>query len=49
MPDSELPAEESFTNNGGSTILTEDQLFEDDDDLPTPEEADSNIDFTENK
>ena len=50
MPDSELPAEESFLSNGGSTLLTEDQsLFEDDDDLPTPEEADENRDFTENE
>lgn len=50
MPDSELPAEESFASNGGSTILTEEQdLFDDDDDLPTPEEANSDIDFTENK
>ena len=28
--------------------LNEEHLFEDDDDLPTPEEADSEIDFTEN-
>ncbi len=49
MPDAELPAEESFTNNGGSTVLTEDQDLLEDDDLPTPEEADGNRDFTENK
>ena len=49
MPDSELPAEESFTNNGGGTILQEDQDLFEDDDLPTPEEANSDIDFTENK
>lgn len=49
MPDSELPAEESFTNNGGSTVLTEDQDLLEDDDLPTPEEANDEIDFTENK
>jgi len=49
MPDTELPAEESFINNGGSTVLTEDQDLFEDDDLPTPEEANSDIDFTENK
>ncbi len=49
MPDTELPAEESFTNNGGSTVLTENQDLFEDDDLPTPEEANSDIDFTENK
>jgi len=48
MPDEELPAEESFSPTG-STILTEDQdLFEDGGELPTPEEADENKDFTEN-
>lgn len=46
MPDSEI-TEEGFTSNGGSMTLTEDALFEDDD-LPTPEEADTDRDFTEN-
>ena len=46
MPDSELAAE-GFTTNGGGTILNEEALFETDD-LPTPEEADSSRDFTEN-
>ena len=49
MPDSELPAEESFATNGGSTTLNEDAILDEDDDLPTPEEADSDVDFTENK
>ena len=49
MPDNELPTEESVINNGGSTVLTEDQDLFEDDDLPTPEEADGDIDFTENK
>ena len=47
MPDEEVK-EESFADNGGSTVLTEDQDLFEDDDLPTPEEADSNRDFTEN-
>jgi hypothetical protein len=47
MPDSEITAE-GFTSNGGSSILVEDALFEDDNDLPTPEEVDSSRDFTEN-
>ena len=47
MPDSELTAE-GFMSNGGSTVLVEDALFEDDSDLPTPEEMDSERDFTEN-
>jgi hypothetical protein len=46
MPDSEI-AEEGFTSNGGNTLLIEETLFEDDD-LPTPEELDSDHDFTEN-
>jgi hypothetical protein len=46
MPDSEIAAE-GFTSNGGSTTLVEETLFEDDD-LPTPEELDSDHDFTEN-
>ena len=48
MPDEEIK-EEGFTNNGGSTVLTEDQDLFEDDDLPTPEEVNSDIDFTENK
>jgi hypothetical protein len=49
MPDSELPAEESFKPAPGTSPLTEEQLFEDEDNLPTPEEADADRDFTENK
>lgn len=49
MPDSELPAEESFKPDASLTPLHEEQLFEDEDNLPTPEEADGDIDFTENK
>ena len=49
MPDSELSAEESFTNNGGSTTLVEGPNLLEDDDLPTPEEVNGDIDFTENK
>lgn len=49
MPDSELPAEESFKPAPGTSPLTEEQLFEDEDNLPTPEEADGDRDFTENK
>jgi hypothetical protein len=47
MPDDAIAAE-GFTSNGGNTFLAEDILFEDDNDLPTPEEADSGRDFTEN-
>ena len=48
MPDSELAAE-GFTSNGGTTFLTEEQsLFEDSDDLPSPEEVDKDLDFTQN-
>jgi hypothetical protein len=46
MPDSELTAE-GFNSNGGGTVLVEETIFESDD-LPTPEEADSERDFTEN-
>ena len=49
MPDSELPAEESFKPTPGTSPLNEEQLFEDEDNLPTPEEADADRDFTENK
>ena len=49
MPDSELSAEESFKPDASLTPLHEESLFEDDDDLPTPEEANSEVDFTENK
>ena len=48
MPDAELKAEENFKPASGTSALNEEQLFEDDDDLPTPEEADSERDFTEN-
>ena len=48
MPDTELKAEENFKHASGTSVLNEEQLFEDDDDLPTPEEADSERDFTEN-
>ena len=41
-------AEENFKPASGTSTLNEEQLFEDDDDLPTPEEADSERDFTEN-
>lgn len=47
MPDSELAAE-GFTSHGGAETLTEDQFIFESDDLPTPEEADSERDFTEN-
>ena len=48
MPDTELKAEENFKPVSGTSALNEEHLFEDDDDLPTPEEADSERDFTEN-
>lgn len=48
MPDAEL-ADESFKAEDSKTILVEDGvLIEDADDLPTPEEADIDRDFTEN-
>ena len=48
MPDSEI-AEEGFKADETKTILVEDGvLVEDTDDLPTPEEADYDRDFTEN-
>ena len=48
MPDSEI-AEEDFKADESKTILVEDGvLIEDTDDLPTPEEADTERDFTEN-
>jgi hypothetical protein len=48
MPDSEI-AEEGFKADESKTILVEDGvLVEDTDDLPTPEEADYDRDFTEN-
>ena len=47
MPDSAI-AEEGFKPTPGTSPLTEDQLFEDEDDLPTPEEADADRDFTKN-
>ena len=48
MPDTELKTEENFKPASGTSALNEEHLFEDDDDLPTPEEADSERDFTEN-
>ena len=45
MPDAEI--EENFSGTG-NTILTEDQALFEGDDLPTPEEADSDLDFTKN-
>jgi hypothetical protein len=48
MPDSEI-AEEGFKADESKTILVEDGvLIEDTDNLPTPEEADTERDFTEN-
>jgi hypothetical protein len=48
MPDSEI-AEEGFKADESKTILVEDGvLIENADDLPTPEEADGDRDFTEN-
>jgi hypothetical protein len=48
MPDSEI-AEEGFKADESKTILVEDGVLVDDvDDLPTPEEADGDRDFTEN-
>jgi hypothetical protein len=56
MPDDELveegldsEKEDAVEEKEDSTILLEEaDLFEDSNDLPTPEEADNNIDFTEN-
>ena len=42
-------ATEGFKPVEGTSPLTEDQDLLEDDDLPTPEEADANRDFTENK
>jgi len=42
-------ATEEFKPAPGTSQLNEEQLFEDEDNLPTPEEADSERDFTENK
>lgn len=47
MPDEEITAE-GFTSNGGGMSLMEDQNLFEDDDLPSPEEADSQMDFTQN-
>lgn len=48
MPDSEI-AEEGFKADTSKTLLVEDGvIIEDIDDLPTPEEADTDRDFTEN-
>ena len=46
MPDSAI-AEENFKPEPGTTPLAED-IINEDDDLPTPEEANADIDFTEN-
>lgn len=50
MPDSEITEESfiGFTSNGGGTVLTEDQFLFEDDDLPSPEEASPEKDFTQN-
>jgi hypothetical protein len=49
LPTAPDTPQESFTNNGGSTILTEDTEFLDEDtDLPNPDEIE-NIDFSKNK
>ena len=47
MPDSEV-TEENFASGNGATLLMEDQILFEDDDLPTPEEIDSELDFTQN-
>ena len=45
----DIPANEDLETTKSANILTEDQSFlEDENDLPTPEEADKDIDFTEN-
>ena len=45
----DIPTNEDLEASKSSSILTEDQSFlEDENDLPTPEEADKDIDFTEN-
>jgi len=48
----EEQATESFTTNGGKVLLTEDlpdlESLTEDDDLPTPEELNKDIDFTKN-
>ena len=43
------PMPEAIKTETSSTILTEDQDLFEDDDLPSPEEADADRDFTENK
>lgn len=49
-PDLDLvPMPEDIKAETGSTILTEDQDLFEDEDLPSPEEADADRDFTENK
>ena len=48
MPDEEIK-EENFKPEPGTIPLTEDQSLSEDDDLPPPEEADADRDFTENK
>ena len=44
-----VPMPEDIKTEAGSTILTEDQDLFEDEDLPSPEEADADRDFTENK
>ena len=43
------PMPEDIKTEAGGTILTEDQDLFEDEDLPSPEEADADRDFTENK
>lgn len=43
------PMPEAIKTEAGNLILTEDQDLFEDDDLPSPEEADADRDFTENK
>ena len=44
-----VPMPEDIKTEAGNTILTEDQDLFEDEDLPSPEEADADRDFTENK
>ena len=50
MPDDEIEesVEETEKEEETKTILVEDGVLVENDDLPTPEEADDSIDFTEN-
>jgi hypothetical protein len=50
MPDSAIEESLEEEQEDSKTLKVEDELLlEDMDDLPTPEEIDENIDFTENK